>query len=422
MHTLNSQLSRTLQRIRAITLLVFVLVCTFLPNFTAAGEWPQILGPMRNGIAQNERIAKEWPAAGPKVLWERAVGHGYAGVAVAEKRLVLAHRVGDSTVVEAMSPENGEVFWKREFPTHYMSTIAPDDGPRCVPTIYRGVVYLFDADGGLHALRLSDGTIVWSRLLVKEYDAPEGYFGAGSTPVIDSDRIVVNLGARGAGVIACALADGKTLWQATDEQASYSAPIVVAVEKARFALVVARLNTVALDLATGKERFRLPFGQRGPTVNAATPLMMGDNLFLTANYGIGAVWARLHADSADIQWAEDGVLSSQFTTAIVVGDYLYGIDGRQDAGVAELRCIDPRTKKIMWNEPGFGTGNLLLADGKLLILKIDGELLLVDPNPSGLHKLASARVLSSTAQALPALADGRLYLRDTEKLKALDLR
>jgi hypothetical protein len=186
-------------------------------------------------------------------------------------------------------------------------------------------------------------------------------------------------------------------------------------------IFVLRLNVVSVHPDTGKEQFRFPFGMRGPTVNAATPLVLGDELFVSASYGVGARLVRIAGDKPKTVWEEDDLMSSQYTTCIEKGGVLYGIHGRQDAGVAKLRAFDVRTRKVFWTKEDFGTGNLILADDKLIIMKTDGELILAEPTTEEFRPLARAKIFSDVVQPLPALADGLLYVRDTHTLKCLDL-
>ena len=123
--------------------LVWVLLLGLGQSEADAGDWPQILGPNRNGVAEGEKLLASWPAAGPKLVWERAVGSGFAGVAVADGKAVLFHRVGNEEVVEAMQADTGRVLWKQTFATDYTSQISSDSGPRCVPVLHDGMAYLF---------------------------------------------------------------------------------------------------------------------------------------------------------------------------------------------------------------------------------------------------------------------------------------
>jgi outer membrane protein assembly factor BamB len=406
-----------------VTIAISVILVA-LANSSRAGDWPQILGPQRNGQSQNEKLADSWPSGGPRTLWRHDVGSGYAGVAVVGDACILFHRLGDQAIAERLDVTTGNPRWKKSFPTHYASTIAPDNGPRCTPLVHKDRVYLFGADGDLHALAFADGEVLWTRDLYRECEAPSGYFGAGSSPIVEGDALLVNVGGKQAnGIVALDTRTGKTLWHKTDELASYSSPVAATIGDQRHVIFVARLNVVSLDPRTGEERFRFPFGMRGPTVNAANPVIVGDRLFVTASYGIGAKLAQIGPDGAQVIWEKDDVLSSQYTTPIEHDGFLYGIDGRQDVGIAELRCIELATGVVRWSEAGFGTANLIGVDDKLLIQKTSAELVLAAANPDRFTPLATARIFpeGSVVQALPALADGRYFVRDENTLVVLQV-
>ena len=400
---------------------VILLFCLtgLLIGPAAAGDWPQILGPHRNGLADGEQLVA-WPKAGPRLIWQREVGQGFAGVAVVGKQAILFHRVGDELVAQCLDTATGKSTWRTTFETNYRASISPDAGPRCVPLVHEGRVYLYGPSGELACVTLDTGKKIWARNVNQEYGAPEGYFGAGSSPIVEGDKLLLNVGGRdGAGIVAFALADGKTVWKATDEGASYSSPTAATLGGQRHVVFVTRLNVVSIDPQSGEVRFRFPFGQRGPTVNAANPLVLGDHLFVSASYGVGAQWAKIAPSGTTTVWESDDVMSSQYTTSVEKDGVLYGIDGRQDVGVARLRAFDPRSGKVFWTEENFGTGNLILAGDKLLVLKTDGTLVLIDPNPKSYRPLADAQIFDATVQALPALAGGLLIARDTQTLKCL---
>ncbi len=391
-----------------------------LAGAALAGDWPQILGPERNGRAAGDQLAASWPKGGPPVVWQTRVGRGFAGVAVRKGRLILFHREGNQLLAEARDAATGDSRWKTAIPTTYASTISSDDGPRCVPLIDKEHVYLLGPGGELACLALETGKQLWLRNICKDFKVPEGYFGVGSTPILEGDRLLVNVGGRdGAGLVAFSPADGKTLWKATDEAASYSSPVAATVAGVRHVVFVTRLNVVSIDPANGDVRFRFPFGARGPTVNAANPLVIDDHLFVSASYGVGAEWSKIGAREATKVWANDDVMSSQYATCVAHDGILYGIDGRQDVGMARLRAFDPRTGRVLWTEEGFGTGGLIVAGDKLLIMRTEGELVLAEASPKGFRPLARAKLFATTTQALPALADGLVFVRDTQVLKCV---
>jgi outer membrane protein assembly factor BamB len=397
-----------------------------------AGDWPQILGPHRDGSAEDESIAPGWPEGGPPVLWQRETGSGFAGVAVAGGTAVLYHRVGDEQIAEAMNAATGEVLWKSAFETSYVPSYTHDAGPRVVPIIHDGRVYLYGAMGNLRCLDMKTGRSIWSRDTYEDFNSKRyfrgepstGYFGLASAPIIEGDKILVNVGGdeSEAGIVAFSLKDGRTVWKATSERASYSSPVAVTVDQVRHVVFVTRLSVVSIDPATGAVRFRFEFGRAGPTVNAANPVMIDRHLFVTASYGIGAAMARIRGGNAELLWRDETLLASQYTTCVQHDGNLFGIDGRQDGPPADLKCFDPKTRETNWIEPSFGYATLVKVADKLLILKSDGELILAVANAKKYEPLARATVSNNTCRALPALADSRLYVRDSETLKCLDLR
>jgi outer membrane protein assembly factor BamB len=412
-----------MQRTAAALLMIVGSSGLCSPGPVAAGDWPQILGPTRNGRAEQESIGEAFPAGGPPTLWQRPVGSGLAGLAVADGTAVVFHRVEDRELVEALDAASGEPRWSRGFPVDYVPTFTDDNGPRCVPLIHAGRVYVFGVQGGLRCLDLKSGRTVWSRETHRDFGAQEGYFGAASTPIVAGERLLVNVGGKrsGAGIVAFDLGTGKTVWKAVQDDASYSSPVAATIDGTRHVLFVTRLKALSIDPAKGAVRFEFPFGHRGPTVNGASPVVLDGHLFVTAHYGVGAVFAKIGKASADQVWASDEVLSSHYATPIAVGGKLYGIHGQERVNPAELRCIDPGTGTVHWTQRDFGYGSLIAADGKLLAVLTSGELVLIRPEPAAYRELARARLLPTTTRALPALAHGRLYVRDERTLKCFDL-
>lgn len=381
-----------------------------------AGDWPQILGPHRNGRADDELLATAWPDKGPPLKWTHKLGSGYAGPAVVGKQVIVFHRVADVERIEALDAGSGKPLWKSDSPAEYRGGVNEDLGPRCVPLVHEGFVYTFGAAGELRCVSLMEGELKWSRSAYADYQGDEGYFGAGSTPIVVDNKLLVNVGGRGgAGLVAFALDTGKTVWKATDEKASYSSPTAAVIDGKPHAIFVTRLNAVSVDPANGTVRFRFPFGKTGPTVNGATPLVFDNQLFVSASYGVGAQLASISGSKPEKIWANDSVMSSQYSTCVYDKGYLYGSDGREDTGGAVLRCLEAKSGKVQWSVDDFGVANLILADGKLLILKVDGELILAEVSPKAFKKLASAHVSTGISRALPALAEGALYLRNNAR-------
>jgi outer membrane protein assembly factor BamB len=408
--------------IRRVILAVFA--CAAATDLSA-GDWPQILGPNRNGIAaDDERLAETWPESGPKLLWEQPVGRGFAAVAVVGERAIVFDRDRNTERVQALNVATGESNWDDAYPTDFVPQYGRDDGPMATPAIANDRVCTFGAQGVLSCYDLNSGELLWRRDTHEDFGAREGYFGAGSSPLIDDGKVIVIVGGEReaeAAVVAFDLTSGETAWHSVADDASYSSPVVATVDGTRHLIALTRLKCVSLDPADGGVRFEFPYGLRGPTVTAANPLVIDGKLFISASYGIGAVYAAIQQDGVQELWSGDDILSSQYTTCVEHDGLLYGVDGRQDIPPADLKCFDPVTRDVKWVEPAFGYASLIAADGKLIIVKTDGGLVLAELSPASFQPLAQARIFQDTVRALPALSNGRLYLRDSHTLKCLSL-
>lgn len=399
-----------------------VVVLTFWTPAIDGGDWPQILGSDRNGIAAvDEKLLDNWDQAGPQLLWEREVGNSYAGLAVQSGIAVLFHRVRNEEVIEALEAATGETLWKEGYSTSFYPQVGGGDGPLCVPTIAGDKVITFGAQGVLTCTELKTGKRNWQVATHEKFKAREGYFGAGSSPIVIDDLVIVNVGGsrENAGVVAFSIAEGDVIWSKTEEPASYAAPTRCTLNGIEHVLLVTRYQCLLLDAKSGAHRFQFPFGQRGPTVNAATPLVIGEHLLVTSSYGIGSVYAKFNLLNFKEVWANERSMASQYCTPIVDEGFIYVIDGRDDQPPADLKCLELQTGKVLWTEPDFGYGTLIRADGKFLISKTNGELLLAELSPAGAKIRSKSRPLRGTVRALPALSDGRLFLRDQDTLKCL---
>ena len=422
LHTSTISLASSTRRRFCPTMLLGLGLIMTAHSGVIAGDWPQILGPQRNGIATGEKLAAEYPGGKPEQLWEAKIGSGFAGVTVSAGTVVLFHRLEDNDTLTAFDASSGKKLWDQGYKTDFLPNIVPDDGPRAVPTIHEGRVYAFAPTGGLYCVDFKTGEQIWKRQTHQDYHAPAGYFGAGSSPLVEGKMLIVNVGGDRdeAGVVAFDLETGKTVWKSVRDQASYSSPIAITLDGTRHLLCITRLNLVSLDPATGKERFRTPFGKRGPTVNAAIPVLMKNQVLLTASYEIGAELLTLHNDRVEVTWSDE-VLSSQYTTPILHEGSIYGVDGRQDGGPIALKCFDPQSRTVHWTKPLPAYSTLIAADGKLIVMQTDGKLRLVALDKTAYRELASASVLSGTTRALPALSNGRLYVRNETLLRCLKL-
>ena len=387
-----------------------------------ARDWPQHLGPERNGVYTGPALAESWGAQGPRAVWRKSVGQGFSGPVVAQGRVILFHRVGNEEVVEALDARTGAPQWRYAYATGYRDDFGFDEGPRAVPVVADGIVYTFGAEGQLHALDLAKGTRLWSEDTMRRFKVPKGFFGASGSPLVEGGRVLANIGGPGAGVVAFDAKTGKVLWTATDDQASYSSAAGATIAGRRFALFLTRAGLLGLDPATGTIEFQRPWRARmASSVNAATPLVVGDLIFVSAQYGPGAGVLRLQGRTLTELWASDDVLSNHYATSVHFDGHLYGYHGRQEFNPS-FRAVDLRTGTVRWSEDAFRAGSVILAGNRLVILKETGELILAAASPDRFRPLARAQILPATLRAYPALSDGYLFVRNENTLVCFDLR
>jgi outer membrane protein assembly factor BamB len=387
-----------------------------------AADWPQFLGPSRNGTYTGPPLLETWGPSGPKVVWRRQVGQAFAGPAVVQNRVLLFHRVGNEEVLESLDAKTGAAQWRYAYPTTYRDDFGFDEGPRAVPVVANGIVYTFGAQSQLHAVDLAKGTRVWSEDAMKRFNVPKGYFGAGGSPLVEGGRVIANIGGDKAGVVAFDARTGTVVWTATDDDASYSSGIGATIAGRRSAIFLTRDNLVGLDPATGAIQFQRRWRARiAASVNAATPLVVGDSIFVSAEYGPGAGVVRVQGSKLTDVWASDDVLSNHYMTSVYHDGHLYGYHGRQEFGPS-LRAVEFTTGKVKWSQDQFRAGSITLVGDRLLVIREGGEMILAPASPQGFTPLARAQILPGVVRPLPAIADGFVYVRNENTLVCLDLR
>jgi outer membrane protein assembly factor BamB len=402
---------------------IALLVITLAASVPAiATDWPQYLGPNRNGTYPGPPLLEAWGPSGPKVVWRKQVGQAFAGPAVVHNRVLLFHRVGNEEVLEALDAKTGASIWRYAYPTTYRDDFGFDEGPRAVPVVADGIVYTFGAQGQLHAVDFAKGTRVWSEDTMKRFNVPKGYFGAGGSPLVEGGRVIANIGGDKAGVVAFDAKTGKVVWTATDDDASYSSGIAATIAGRRSAIFLTRDNLIGLDPATGTIQFQRRWRARiAASVNAATPLVVGDSIFVSAQYGPGAGVLRVDGSKLIDVWASDEALSNHYATSVYHDGYLYGYHGRQEFGPS-LRAVEFKTGAVKWSQDQFRAGSITLAGDRLLIMREGGEMILAPASPQAFKPLARAQVLPGVVRPLPAIADGFVYVRNENTLLCLDLR
>jgi outer membrane protein assembly factor BamB len=403
-------------------LILATAVLLLTAHVYATADWPQFLGPQRNGLYQGAPIVSTFPAAGPRVVWSKKVGQGLSGPVVVGNRVILFHRVGDRELVESLDAATGASHWQYGYPTAYRDDFGFDEGPRAVPVVADGVVYTFGAEGELSAIGLQRGERLWSEHTATQFRVGKGFFGAAGSPLVEGGRVIANIGGEKAGIISFNARKGAVEWTATQDAASYSSPAGATIAGRRYAIFLTRSGLVGLDPATGAVRFQRPWRARAnASVNAATPIVVDDMIFISAEYGPGAAVLRLEGSSLTELWSSNDVLSNHYATSVYANGVLYGFHGRQEYGPS-LRAVDFRSGQVKWSEEKFGAGTVTLAGDQLLVVRENGELLLAPATPAAFKPTGRAKVLAGTVRAYPALDAGFLYVRNDDTLVCLDLR
>jgi len=391
--------------------------------FLLAADWPGTHGPTRDGHSSETQLKWDWPKAGPEQAWKIAVGSGFAGVAVADGKVFLFHRIENEEVLSALDPATGKELWKFAYRTKYRDDFQFDNGPRCVPLIEKGVAYLYGADGDLHAVDAKTGKEKWGKNLMAEYKPKKGYFGVAAGPVLVGGKLLVNVGAKGAGIVAFEPDTGKELWKTSDDGPSYSTATTMDLNGKPHAVFFTRNGLLVVYPADGKVACSHPWRARiDASVNAATPLVRGEEIFLTTSYSTGAILLKPKGTEIEEIWASDAAISAHYNTPVRVGEFVYGIDGRQEGKAARLRCIAWKTGKVQWTQEKFGIAGLIAVDGGLLAVTEDGEAVRFDASEKKYAERARAEVLPGVIRAAPALSDGKLYVRSEKELVCVKLK
>jgi outer membrane protein assembly factor BamB len=410
---------------------VLLLVC----STALAEDWPGWLGPRRDG-STTEKIAP-WKN-GLKVLWKRPVGEGHSSPVVAGERVYLHARVKDTfqEVLGAYSIKDGEPIWSKAYDRGKF-TSPFGNGPRATPTVAGGKVYTFGITGLLTCFAADTGDQHWQVDTLKEAKAKNLFFGASCSPLLEGKLVLLNVGGAGAALVAYNKDDGKVVWQTLDDKASYSSPIAIGSGDKRQAIFLTAKGLVSVAPKDGRVYWEFPLVDK-LFESSTTPVVAGDMLFGSSiTYGgLGLRMAEgLPGPKVSQAWFKPE-LTCYFSTPVAVGkDHLYIVTGTKPslAGLlpgakkqptqADLHCVEASTGKTMWTRSKVGTYHASLArtgDDKLLLIEEAGNLVLVDPDPKEYRELARAKICGNT-WAHPAIADGRLFIRDNNDLVCVQL-
>ena len=438
-----------------------------------AEDWPNFLGPTKDGISTETGLIDSWSSEGPKVIWKKQIGTGYSAPAIRDERLVLFHRVENEEIVEAFNVKTAALIWRHSYPARYRDPFGYNNGPRCSPLLTEKHCFTFGAEGVLLCLDVKTGKPIWHRKTAEDFNIPEAFFGVGASPVLEDELLIVMVGGQpNSTMVAFNKNSGKTVWESVGQKtwegvsaigwpgeprvrwngfeklASYSTPKLATIHGERLLFSLTRQGLVAMNPKDGSIKFSRWFRSRvNESVNAANPVVSGSQVFCSsAYYGGGSFLLDVGMDCESFTevWSTyerrkrerklKPVLEIHWTTPILHDGYLYAFSGRNEPD-AQFRCVELKTGKIKWNREEkwraystkqpkvYGRGSALMADGKLFVLGEGGLLGLFEVNPDKPVELARYQVpeLGYPCWAAPILSDKRLYIRSEDYLVCFDV-
>lgn len=365
-----------------------------------ANDWPNYLGPDHSGISKETGWSANWPANGPKRLWKTKVGLGFASFAVANGKVYTTGNANDQDTVYCFDANTGAELWKHAYP-------APLDpkyyqgGTSATPTVEGDRVYTFSKRGVVNCLDAAKGTVSWTKNLAEELKAEIPTWGFAGSVVIQGDLALFNIGSAGA---ALDKKTGKVVWSSGPDASGYATPVPYSVGGQQAILLALKDTVAAVTVKDGQQLWSFPWKTQYD-VNAAVPILNGSKVFISSGYNHGGGVFDVSARPPKKIW-ENKNMRNHMASSVLWKDHLYGIDESQ------LRCVVFDTGEVKWTDKVSAKGALMMADGKLIVLSENGELLVADATPTGFKPISRVQLFGKICWAAPVLANGKIYARN----------
>ena len=380
--------------------------------------WTNFRGPHRDGRYDETQIHTGWPRDGLRLLWRQPVGGGYASFVVAEGRAFTIEQRRNQEVVSAYDLETGRELWTHSWTAEFHERMG-GDGPRATPTWDQDRLYALGATGEFQCLKTETGRLIWAKNILKDNSAPNLPWGMAASPlVIDEKVIVLPGGSNGNSIVAYDKRSGEPVWKSLNDKQAYTSPMLVVLAGKRQILIVSALRALGLALEDGSLLWDYPW-RTAYEINAAQPLMIDENrFFISAGYGHGAAVVEVTRSNGDFSartvW-ENLKMKNKFSSSVLYQDHIYGLDERI------LTCVDVATGERRWKGGRYSYGQILLASEHLIVLTEQGDLVLVKATPEAHQELARFSALTGKTWNHPALARGRLLVRNTTEMACFDI-
>ncbi len=410
------------------TAAVIGLLC--VPAVAPAADWATWLGPNRDGKSMETGLLTSWPAGGPKLAWTaRGLGEGYSSMAVVGDRIYTLGQQGGQQLVLALDAATGRQVWKTPVGKAFHSE--QGGGPRSMPQVDGNRLYALASDGTLVSLETETGRRVWGFNYIERFGSPMPRWAFCESPLIDGDRLIIAPGGNGAAIVALNKATGDVIWQSGHADAGYSSVVGFDYGGRRIYTVLTNSAAIGVDAKDGSLLWRYE-GVINQFANIATPVYADGHVFYSTAYGTGCALLRLTAEGGTVEATEvyfSAKMQNDYATSIKIGDYLYGFSGYE---VGILTAMDFKSGKVAWKDRKAEKGNCILADRLLYCQGDEGTVTLIDPSPEGYKEMARFTIRRPKTHmqfvpggnmwSVPAIGNGRLYIRDLDKLYAYDIR
>ena len=395
-----------------ITLCVFVFAGSMIScakSATITTGWHQWRGPNRNGISTKQGWLSIWPEEGPKELWKISVGMGYSSVAVSNGRVYTMGNLEKTDTVYCLDANTGDVIWKH--PYRCVTESGGHPGPASTPTVDGKYVYTLSREGHLFCLN-ADSEVIWDKHVKEDFGAKSPQWDFASSPLVLGKMIIVDVGM----TLALDTSTGTLIWKTKDygdawddiksHGGGYSSPFAFQLNGSQRLAVFNSSGLVILNPENGQELLLHPW-KTSYNVNAATPIVSGDKVFISSGYNVGCALVQVSGDKPAVVW-QNKKMRNHFNSCVLWEGHLYGFDE------STLKCMDFQTGDVKWKQGGLGKGSLMLADGKLIAMGDKGDLVIAEASPVEYKEISRAKVLSGLCWTVPVLSSGKLYCRNHE--------
>ena len=385
----------------------------------APADWSQWRGPNRDGHSAETGLLQSWPQGGPRRVWQASgAGDGFSSFSASHGRLYTQGARGATEYVMSFDAATGKKLWETANGSRYRN--AQGDGPRSTPTVDGDRIYALGGAGRLSALHAASGKVIWSVDLVDVFGGITPGWGYSESPLIIGDRIVLNAGGRRASIVAIHKADGKTLWQNHNDEAGYSSPVLLRTGSFQQVVFFTGQRALAVDPRDGRLLWSYNRAANN-TANIATPVVRGNRVFVSSDYGTGGGLVNVRAAGV-IAAAEEVYFTREMrnhhSSSVLVGDTLYGFSS------SILTALNFDSGKMVWRDRSVGKGSLIYADNRLYLYSENGVVGLAEPSPTAYreHGRFSITASGSPTWSHPIITNGKLILRDQDAVYAYAVR